>query len=45
MAHPDGPAGGVAALRAAWQAAIAGTPLAEAAERNPGLRAAMEIGA
>lgn len=28
MGHPDGPAGGVAALRAAWQAAMAGKPLA-----------------
>ena len=44
MAHPDGPAAGVAALRAAWEAAIADTPLAEAAETDPALRAAMEIG-
>ena len=35
---------GWAALRAAWEAAIADTPLAEAAETDPALRAAMEIG-
>lgn len=45
MAHPDGPAAGVEALRAAWDAAVAGRPLAEAAEADPALRAAMEIGA
>ncbi|RVU14764.1 ribulose-bisphosphate carboxylase large subunit family protein [Methylobacterium oryzihabitans] len=27
MAHPDGPAAGVAALRQAWQAAVSGIPL------------------
>ena len=27
MAHPDGPAAGVASLRGAWDAAMAGTPL------------------
>lgn len=29
--HPDGPAAGVRSLRAAWAAAVAGTPLAQAA--------------
>ena len=39
--HPQGVAAGVAALRAAWDAAIAGTPLALQAERSPALRAAL----
>jgi ribulose-bisphosphate carboxylase large chain len=41
MAHPGGPSAGVAALRRAWEAAVAGVPLAEAAERHPELAAAM----
>ena len=33
MAHPDGPAGGVVALQQAWQAAVDGLSVAEAAAR------------
>jgi ribulose-bisphosphate carboxylase large chain len=42
MAHPDGVAAGVAALRQAWEAAVAGVPLAEAAEMSPALSHAMD---
>jgi ribulose-bisphosphate carboxylase large chain len=42
MAHPDGPASGVAALRQAWDAAIAGVPLAEHARTRPALERALE---
>lgn len=41
MAHPDGPGSGVAALREAWEAAIAGVPLAEYAATRPALRHAL----
>lgn len=41
MAHPDGPAAGVRALRLAWDAAVAGVPLTDAAKDAPELRAAM----
>lgn len=41
MGHPDGPAAGVAAMRAAWQAAMAGVPLAEHARTHPALARAM----
>jgi ribulose-bisphosphate carboxylase large chain len=41
MAHPHGPAGGVAALRAAWDAAMAGVPLAQAAREDAALAAAL----
>lgn len=43
MAHPGGPAAGVAALRSAWQAAMAGRPLAEAANDDATLADAMAI--
>jgi ribulose-bisphosphate carboxylase large chain len=33
MAHPDGPAGGVRALRQSWEAAVAGLSVAEAAQK------------
>ncbi len=33
MAHPSGPAGGVTALRQAWEGAVQGYTLAEAAQR------------
>jgi ribulose-bisphosphate carboxylase large chain len=33
MAHPDGPAGGVKALRQAWEAAVAGLSMEEAARK------------
>jgi ribulose-bisphosphate carboxylase large chain len=42
MAHPDGVAGGVRALRQAWAAALTGDTLAEAAEKYPELRHAVE---
>ncbi|MFN3641752.1 MAG: ribulose-bisphosphate carboxylase large subunit family protein [Gemmobacter sp.] len=42
-AHPDGIAAGVEALRAAWNAALAGTPKAEAAAANPGLARALDF--
>jgi ribulose-bisphosphate carboxylase large chain len=35
MAHPDGPAGGVTALRQAWQAAVDGLSVEEAAGKYP----------
>jgi ribulose-bisphosphate carboxylase large chain len=41
MAHPGGPGAGVAALRASWDAAIAGVPLAEQARRHPALAQAL----
>jgi ribulose-bisphosphate carboxylase large chain len=41
MAHPGGPASGVAALREAWQAAVAGVPLAERAQTHKALAQAM----
>lgn len=42
MAHPGGPAAGVAALRDAWDAAMAGVPLAERAGTEPALAAALQ---
>jgi len=39
MAHPHGPAGGVAALLSAWDAAMAGVPLVQAARENAALGA------
>jgi ribulose-bisphosphate carboxylase large chain len=41
MAHPDGPAAGVAGLREAWEAAIAGIPLEEHARQHPALARAL----
>lgn len=43
MGHPDGPAGGVASLRDAWDAALAGIPLAQAARESRSLAAALEV--
>lgn len=42
MAHPGGIAGGVASLRQAWQAALAGIPLATYAQEHRELAQAME---
>lgn len=42
VAHPDGPAAGVAALRAAWEAAMAGIPLSDHARGHPALARALE---
>ncbi len=41
MAHPGGPAAGVRALRQAWDAAVAGVPVADAARDMPELAAAL----
>ncbi len=42
MAHPGGAAAGVASLIQAWQAAVAGVPLAEAARTHAELRQAID---
>ncbi|WP_336973698.1 ribulose-bisphosphate carboxylase large subunit family protein [Sphingobium aromaticiconvertens] len=41
MAHPGGPAAGVRALRQAWDAAVAGVDLSDAASNAPELRDAL----
>ncbi|MGD9633595.1 MAG: ribulose-bisphosphate carboxylase large subunit family protein [Pirellulales bacterium] len=43
LAHPSGPAAGVAALRQAWEAAAAGILLAEFARAHPELRQSLEF--
>jgi ribulose-bisphosphate carboxylase large chain len=43
LAHPDGPAAGVASLRQAWQAAREGSDLAEYAKHAPELRRALDF--
>ncbi len=45
MAHPLGTAAGVAAMQEAWQAALAGVPLAEFARTRPNLQHALEMAA
>jgi ribulose-bisphosphate carboxylase large chain len=35
MAHPDGPAGGVVALQQAWEGAVNGLTLQQAAQQYP----------
>ncbi|HWJ75551.1 MAG TPA: ribulose-bisphosphate carboxylase large subunit family protein [Kaistia sp.] len=45
MAHPDGPAAGVASLRQSWDAAIAGIPLDVQARTHPELARALGAGA
>ena len=42
MGHPGGPAEGVAALREAWEAAMAGVAARDYAAERPALRAALE---
>lgn len=42
MAHPDGPAAGVASLREAWDAALARVPLADYARDHAALARALE---
>ncbi len=42
LAHPDGPAGGVAAIRQAWEASVADRTLAEAMREHAELRHAVE---
>jgi len=41
VAHPGGPSAGVAALRQAWEAAVAGVAVADAAKAHPELAAAL----
>lgn len=41
MAHPDGPAAGIASIREAWRAVVAGEPLEAAARTHAPLAAAM----
>ena len=41
MAHPDGPAAGVAGLREAWEAAMAGISLADYAREHQALGIAL----
>lgn len=41
IGHPDGPAAGVASIRAAWDAAAAGIPVADHARSHPALAAAL----
>lgn len=41
MAHPGGPAAGVAALRQAWDATLQGVPLKDYARAHPALSAAL----
>ncbi len=41
MAHPNGPAAGVTAFREAWQAAVEGVPLAQAARTHDALAQAL----
>lgn len=43
LAHPGGPAAGVASIRQAWEAVAAGTSLAEAATTHPALRQALDF--
>jgi ribulose-bisphosphate carboxylase large chain len=42
MAHPGGPAGGVRAIRQAWEIAVAGLTLEEGGRRHPELAQAVE---
>ncbi len=43
LAHPGGPAAGVAALRQAWEAAAAGIPLDEYSREHPELRQSLDF--
>lgn len=43
MAHPNGPAAGVAAMRHAWDAAVAGIPLADYARKHTELERALDM--
>lgn len=43
IGHPDGAAAGVASLREAWEAAVAGIDLAAYAEARPALKAALSF--
>lgn len=41
LAHPGGPAAGVASIRQAWEAVAAGVPLADAAKSHSELAQAL----
>lgn len=43
IAHPGGPASGVAAIRQAWEAAVAGVPLSEYAQQHQPLRQSLDF--
>jgi ribulose-bisphosphate carboxylase large chain len=43
MAHPQGPAAGVASLREGWEAAMQGIPPAEYARTHPALQGALNL--
>jgi ribulose-bisphosphate carboxylase large chain len=43
VAHPAGIGAGIRAVRAAWEAAIEGVPLADAARRHPELQHALDM--
>ena len=43
MAHPGGPAAGVASIRQAWNAVVTGVPLADAAREQPELQRALDV--
>ncbi|MDU0338990.1 ribulose-bisphosphate carboxylase large subunit family protein [Bosea rubneri] len=43
LAHPGGPAAGVASIRQAWEAVAGGVPVAEAAQRHPELKQALDF--
>jgi ribulose-bisphosphate carboxylase large chain len=43
MAHPLGTAAGVTAMREAWEATLAGVPLAQFARNHPSLQRALEM--
>jgi ribulose-bisphosphate carboxylase large chain len=43
MAHPDGPAEGVRALRESFEAAMAGVPAERYASTHPSLAAALQM--
>jgi len=45
MAHPLGTAAGVSAMQEAWEATLAGVPLAEFARTRPNLQRALEMAA
>jgi ribulose-bisphosphate carboxylase large chain len=43
LAHPGGPAAGVASIRQAWEAVAGGVPVAEAARQHPELKQALDF--
>jgi ribulose-bisphosphate carboxylase large chain len=43
MAHPQGPAAGIASIQQAWEAAIRGIPLEDYAAQHAALQQAIEM--